>query len=589
MPGISMALATEFELKINGEKAPQDLARMVYTIEVEKNLHLPDVFAVRFHIGSVDEKPFSVVDDYMKNFLSDGVEVEIHQYPNRNNKPPIVVGEITSLELDLSSLVPGSATSAVIRGYDRSHRLHRGRHTGTFSDMSYGDIVNKVARDAGLSTDVDSAPPGPNYVLQCNQTDWDFLWQLARRVGFELYIDGKTLCFKEPWKGRGGGKIDLEWGASLIQFRMIGSTVFQASDVEVRGWDPIEKTTIIGKATSGDGFPSLKDSRTGIEQARKAFGESKLTVVDMPVYTQSEADAMAKSLADAMASDFITAEGVTAEGMPEILPGVTLNITGLGSRLSGEYYVTSVSHTFSHEEGYTTSFGVSGRRPDTLLSLIESDHGLVHSSGGGGMVVGVVTNNNDDEENLSRVKVKYPCLGEEIESDWIRVVALGGGKNRGIHWLPEVNDEVLIAFEYGDVHRPYILGGLWSKPDSPPVDNSKVVGSSGADRGKVTQRTIQSRSGHLIILDDSDGAEKIIIRDKTGVNEIILDSAENSLIINVDKDVTMHAAQKITVTADQGLEFKTGSSAIRIEQSGNIEIDAASGQVNVKGSRINLN
>ena len=145
MAAASTALATEFELKINGAKAPQDLAKMVYTVEVEKNLHLPDVFAVRFHIGSVDENPFSVVDDYMKNFLGDGVEVEIHQYPNDNNKPPIVVGEITSLELDLSSLVPGSATSAVIRGYDRSHRLHRGRHTRTFSEMKYSEIVSKVA------------------------------------------------------------------------------------------------------------------------------------------------------------------------------------------------------------------------------------------------------------------------------------------------------------------------------------------------------------------------------------------------------------------------------------------------------------
>jgi uncharacterized protein involved in type VI secretion and phage assembly len=201
---------------------------------------------------------------------------------------------------------------------------------------------------------------------------------------------------------------------------------------------------------------------------------------------------------------------------------------------------------------------------------------------GVGVVVGVVTNNKD-EEDLCRVKVKNPGLGDMIESDWARVVAPGAGIERGMHWLPEVDDEVLVAFEHGDVHRPYVLGGLWNKPDRLPSKNSEVVGSD----GKVNQRTIRSRAGHVIILDDSEGKEKIIVQDKTAKNEIVIDSAQNTLTVKVDKDVSLLAGGKITLEG-QEVEIKSGST-IKIEGSGNMDLNASSGQVNVKGSRINLN
>ena len=70
--------------------------------------------------------------------------------------------------------------------------------------------------------------------------------------------------------------------------------------------------------------------------------------------------------------------------------------------------------------------------------------------------MGIVTNNKDPE-GWGRVKVKFPTLTEEHESNWARVVALGAAKQRGFDCLPEVNDEVLVGFEHGDIHRPYIL------------------------------------------------------------------------------------------------------------------------------------
>lgn len=88
-----------------------------------------------------------------------------------------------------------------------------------------------------------------------------------------------------------------------------------------------------------------------------------------------------------------------------------------------------------------------------------------------GVVVGIVTNNKDTEK-LGRVKVKIPRLSGEDESNWARVTSFMAGKERGAFFLPEVDDEVLVAFEYGDINMPYVIGSLWNGKDVPPENNS---------------------------------------------------------------------------------------------------------------------
>jgi uncharacterized protein involved in type VI secretion and phage assembly len=184
------------------------------------------------------------------------------------------------------------------------------------------------------------------------------------------------------------------------------------------------------------------------------------------------------------------------------------------------------------------------------------------------VVVGVVTS-NDDPDKQGRVKVKYPWLAPDEESAWARVVAPLGGKARGWLFLPEVDDEVLVAFELGDVSRPYVMGGLWNGKDTPPTSDG-----DGRDR-----RLLKSRSGHIVRFDDTDGAEKIEIIDKTGKNSIVFDAAQNTITITSDKDIVLKASQgKITLDAKE-IEVKS-SAAAKVE---------ASGDLTLKGATVNIN
>ena len=137
-----------------------------------------------------------------------------------------------------------------------------------------------------------------------------------------------------------------------------------------------------------------------------------------------------------------------------------------------------------------------------------------------GVVVALVTDNHDPEE-LGRVKIKFPWMGEEAGEAWARLATLMGGKERGTVFYPEVDDEVLVVFEQSNINYPYVIGALWNGKDKPPETNSD---------GKNNIKMIKSRAGHTIKIDDTDGKEKIEIIDKSSKNKICLDSAnKNSL------------------------------------------------------------
>lgn len=188
-----------------------------------------------------------------------------------------------------------------------------------------------------------------------------------------------------------------------------------------------------------------------------------------------------------------------------------------------------------------------------------------------GVAAGIVTNNHDPE-GLGRVKIRFPWLSDDNETDWVRIAALMAGSQRGTFFLPEAGDEVLVAFEQGDINRPYVIGALWNGSANPPETNSdgnnnirKIRSRSGHeivfnDDGSSMQEKVEIRtnSGHTIILDDSAGQQKIEIIDKTGSNKLIFDSVQNS--INMECGLSLKIkANMIEIEADSMMTIKAGA------------------------------
>ena len=154
------------------------------------------------------------------------------------------------------------------------------------------------------------------------------------------------------------------------------------------------------------------------------------------------------------------------------------------------------------------------------------------------------------------------------------------GNGRGLFLLPEVDDEVLVGFEHGRVEFPYVLGSLWNGKDKPPAGNGD---------GENNLRILKSRSGHTITLDDTDGAEKIEISDKSGNQTLVFDAAENTITITADQDIAIESKKgSVKITGQRGVEISAPAGPGKLETAQDLDL-RSNAQVNVRGTAINLN
>jgi phage protein D/phage baseplate assembly protein gpV len=559
-------------IKIGGQDVAKEFMDDLLEIVVDTSLYLPSMFTLE-----VLDQRLKWVDDAL---LDIGKPVEISLKTDEEAggvQGTLIKGEITALEPHFSAT---GRTTMLVRGYDKSHRLHRGKKTRTFLKMKDSAIASKIASEAGLTAQVDATTVTYDFVLQNNQTNIEFLLARAERIGYQVCAAEGKLYFKKGNFSLGEGP-QLAYAEGLLSFQPCWTASGQADKVIVNSWDPKGKKAISSEKAPNAGLNQGGMRQTGGAKAKSAFSSASAIITDRPVFTAQEATALATGLSDDISREFVQAEGV-CEGHPQVKAGWKMTIQKVGTRFSGKYFVTSATHIYN-ADGYQTTFSITGRQPNTLSHLLDSGNG--HGPGRGlvqGVVTGLVTNLNDPD-NLGRVKVKYGWLGKspdgaEIESDWVRIAAPMGGAERGFFYLPEVNDEVLIAFEHGDVHRPYIVGVLWSSTDKPPLPNNQATKD-----GKVNQRIIKSRSGHVIILDDTDGQEQIVIRDKTEKNEIVINSKDNTLTVKVDKDITVEAKGKINVkSTSDDLTFEGKNMTIKTQQNFSVQ---ATGSCSIKSTQ----
>ena len=183
-----------------------------------------------------------------------------------------------------------------------------------------------------------------------------------------------------------------------------------------------------------------------------------------------------------------------------------------------------------------------------------------------GLYGGLVTE-NEDPEGRGRVKLTLPWIAEEFVTEWATVAQIYAGDGYGAYWIPEVGDQVVVAFLRGELRRPIIIGSLYSQQATP-----HAVRGSGAD-----PKYFRTAAGHMLLMEDGSG-RKIEMIDSTGNNKILIDSEANSITVEAQTDVTVKGGANVTVEATGNLTLK--GAAISIE---------ASGAVTVSGATINLN
>ncbi|HLI55009.1 MAG TPA: phage baseplate assembly protein V [Acidimicrobiales bacterium] len=455
----------------------------------------------------------------------------------------LISAEVTTLSCEQRA---GEQPELVAVALDRSHRLGRKTVVKVFQGVAYSDVVSSLASGAGLTPSVDESGERFDYLMQA-ETDLILVTELARRCGFDWWVEGTTLHFEKP---KSHGEVSLALGAELRSFSARAAG-FQPSQVVVDGWDRDQQDLISHEATTVSAPLARSDFADLARQAHSAFGPAGVFSGGLAAGSSTEAGKLAQTVLDRAATASVTAKGV-AEGNGGVALGKTAKVSGAGP-LDGDYPITFVEHLYRPAAGFVTRFASGERRPTGLVDSLAGGVGAGAYAGPAhlrpGITVGKVTSNNDPK-HWGRVRVKYAGLSADVESDWARVVTVGGGKERGSVWIPEVDDEVLLGFESGDARRPVVIGGLFGEQATMPATEI-------AD-GKVQSRAMTSRLGHVVAFLDGTAADKQAI-------ELVLAGKQHTLHLGQDK-------LAVTVPAGTPVEITAGGTAIKFSGSGDVAV-----------------
>jgi len=585
------------DVEIDGSDLTSQTESLLEQVVVDHHQHLPSMFAITFHDPARD-----VISQLNVNI---GSTVTIKVTPPGGTPETLIKGEVTGFEAEYDA----TRLRTILRGYDLCHRLHRGRNTQTYKNVTDSDIARQVAGNASLPIGtIDSTSVTYDHVSQGNQSDWDFLKARAREIGYEMGMDDGQFYFRQPLQASSAPQsgdyqthtdpLQLVFGDDLIEFRPRVTSAEQVSTVKVRGWDPVGKQVVIGSANAATVAAAVKDDPSSLAST---FGGPTFTAVDRPLPQQPMVDGVASAIAEIISGSFAEADGV-ARGNPKLKAGSTVSVGVVGDRFEGQYTLSGARHVFG-QNGYRTHFVISGRQDRSLLGLASLGASNGHASAGGapinGVVIAQVTDNNDPNDQ-ARVKLKFPWLDDAYESDWARITQLGaGGKQSGAVWIPEKDDEVLVAFEFGDIRRPYVVGSLYNGQDTPNLGDGLF------DNGKVKRRGFISRAGHkFIFFDDDDGNKKGIAfissdgKLKISLNEtkseIHIESqgkihvqSKQDMILESEANLNLKAGQGLKVEAGTNLDLKGGSGA-KLDGGPQLEVKA-SGQLKVSGAMVDVN
>ncbi len=544
-------LTSQIYLTVDGKQVQSPEIDSLLEVIVDQHSHLPAMFSIRLH-----DPGLKLIDSGMFD-LAKPVKIEANK-PD-GSKVTLIDGEITALEPEFGE---GMIASLTARGYDKSHRLYRETKSVAHLNKKDSDLAEDIARAHGLKAKVDSTTTVYDHIYQNNLSDLSFLMQRAWRIGYECFVSEGTLYFRKPPSE--AAALNLAWGEDLVSFRPSLNLAEQVDEVIVKGWDAEKQAAIIGRSQKGKLSPKIGEKKDGPAWAQP-FKKGKYVIVDQPVLNQAEADILAAARFDEISGAFGAAEG-EAYRRPDLQAGKAVELKNLGKRFSGTYLVTRATHIYN-ADGFKTILHVLGSRTGTLLGELIREQPMHRWPG---VVIGVVTNTNDPKK-LGRVKVAFKWMSEESESDWARLATIGGGPEAGLAAIPAVDDEVVVAFAYGDFSQPFVLGGLWNGKHKFPAE---AKASSSGEEPLV--RAWRSRSGHFIAMHDTSD-KKIQIKTAGGYN-ITLDDK--------NKDIEITGPGKLKITMDQDITIE-GKANISVKATGDLSLEATKNLV-LKGTQVTL-
>ncbi|MBB6499896.1 type VI secretion system Vgr family protein [Pedobacter cryoconitis] len=544
------------EINIEGKPIP---AFSSFNLYQRFNEH--HTFELRFNQDQI-ELPGPISLNRSKDFIGKSISIEFGAQPAPGNR---FSGIITKVEIAQSHGLMGDI---ILTGFSPTILIDRGPDLGSYLGKSLKTIIDQATKEVpanDLYMKVKPSRTSPvDYLIQYRESDFEFINRLAAQYHEWFFYDGTALVFGKPDELK---EVKLIYGRDLsnIQYGI------QIAPLKYKkfAYNPAQDELL---SANGEGQSSgPPDMAHAIAASNtvysKAFNQPLVTRAD----NKMEIDVFVKNEQASLISGLLHING-TGDN-PQVALGNIVDISMSTRKLNdfsiedfGKFLVTSVYHHIDGVGHYQNSFeAVSAdteRVPVNPAQKPQPDIQLAN----------VIDNNDPSGHGRVKVKFKWECGCNDV-TEWLRVLTPDAGssekvsKNRGFVFIPEIGDQVVVAFEEGNIARPIVMGSVFH--------GKSGSGGSASNNSK----SITSKSGHTVQLNDGGG---ITIKDKTGGNHIIVDG-EN----------------KVTVTSTQTIILSNGTSAITLQNdkitihADQIEIAQKNGgkssKIDINGTATNIN
>jgi len=566
-----MATVVKAEISIKGKRLEN-----FSSLSITQNILSHHTFEVICRPDAFDNFSLtgeSFILEKVKDLVGKKIKIDICPIgkDNKQSKTTTIFNGII-LEVHGSKYSDAYSGSISLRGASMDVFLDSEHHCRSFEDLKLGDIVNMVLNDYSSNL-FEKTTVAANYsetlpyIVQYNETNLDFITRLARTYGEWFLVTGENrLYFGDP----PSAKVNVLHGKDLLEISFTMKLASLGFDYKSYNYHTEETIT----KNSDDYQPNTEGYlKKALNVSEDSFDHDEDIYFISPLSKQA-AD---KEVASAVKIDKqgrVARLNITrgTSDNCEIFLGCILKIDSTvfsqGSSKtmsSGEFRVISLHHVCDDNGNYMNHFEaipVSAEVPP------QSNPHLFPS---GESQSAIVTDTNDPD-GMGRIRARFFWQDNNDQTPWLRVITPYAGSNKGMFFIPEIGEEVLIGFENSNAQKPFVIGSHFTgkkKPDDWKSD-------------KNLKKAIRTNSGHTIEFNDEGGREEIVIYDKDHINTITLSSYGKQLRIACRGDLDINA-QNINITAEKNYTLDV-KGKIEITSQKDTEVNA-SGNCKIKSNK----
>ncbi len=472
------------------------------------------------------------------------------------------MGIITNINLHHAD---GFNGKIVVKGYSKTILLESGIYSKSWNNKPISYIVNETLRNT-QKLDFLAKPENDfmlTYESQYQESYFSFLIRLSVYRGEWFFYDGLRVVFGKPPVE---SALDIFYGESITELS-IGMDISTHSP-SLYSYDAMEDTISITKP---------KDDIAGLnELAAYAYTLSKEIYPNIPtaesptpIYNKFELDQAVRKTQSAESVRLNTIRGKSSDKRLGV--GVIINIRSakydnktFEEKPYGVYIITAITHNAAGNHKYQNEFeAVPGDTRVLPLSKIKRPKAL-------SQLATVIS--NKDPLRKGRIQVRYFWQTNNMQSDWLRVMSLNAGgsdqkpTNRGLVFIPEIGDQVVVNFLQNDPNQGYVAGSLFTGK----------TGAGGKDENAF--KSISSRSGGILEFNDTKGSESIKMTDKKE-NLIFMDTVNGAIVITSPKSITVKS-KEINIIAEDKVHIESkevtiiGTDKIKEKSDSSIEVES---------------